>query len=177
MLPAMPEPTSPRDLLDTPPFEEPLEEVLAARPPRAKLPTLTLCLGAGAVAVAGFVAGIHADKRWGGDRETAPAAVQGQGGFPGRQGGPGQAPSGFPGRQGGPGQGPGGFPGGGATTGTVSEVSGGTVKVKTPDGRTVEVTVTDRTRVTAAREGTVEDIEPGASVTVRGDQITVTPAR
>lgn len=174
----MPEPMSPRDLLDEPPFEESLEEALAAHPPRARLPVVTLCLGAGVVAVAGFIGGVHADKTWGGDGGTRNAAqgsgqrgLPGQGGFPGRQG---QQPQGGPPGGGFPGGGP---PGGGVTTGTVSEVSGDTLEVKTADGSTVKVTIGDQTRVTTSREGSVKDLKPGVTVTVRGDQITVTPAR
>ncbi|WP_106399096.1 hypothetical protein [Actinocorallia populi] len=171
----MPEQMSPREVLDEPPFEDTLEEALAVHPPRAKIPLVTLCLGAGVVAVAGFIGGVHADRQWGGGDASAAApgrpGPSTRGGFPGTpvlqdQGG------GFPGAPGGR------FPGGGeATTGTVSKVAGATIEVKTSDGRTVEVKVGDGTRVTTTREGTVKDIEPGAAVTVRGDQITVTPAR
>ncbi|MEO3784980.1 hypothetical protein ABGB12_16705 [Actinocorallia sp. B10E7] len=168
----MPDPMSPQELLDEPPFEESLEEALAAHPPRARLPMVTLCLGAGVVAVAGFIGGVHADKAWGGGDDDVPSIAQDQG----RRGFPGQGVR--PGRQdqGGPGQG--GFPGGGGlTSGTVGKVSGDTVEVKTADGRTVKVTVGDQTRVTVSKEGAVEDLKPGAAVTVRGDQITVTAAR
>ncbi|GAA0960763.1 hypothetical protein GCM10009550_52380 [Actinocorallia libanotica] len=185
MLPAMPEPTNPREVLDEPPFEGTLEEALAARPPRAKIPLVTLCLGAGVVAVAGFIGGVHADRQWGGDGGDASTTAPGRpgsstrGGFPGAPGRQDQG-GGLPGSPGG--RQPGGqdqdgrFPGGRATTGTVSEVSGATVEVRTSDGRTVEVKVGDGTRVTTTREGSVEDIQPGAAVTVRGDRITVTPA-
>ena len=63
------------------------------------------------------------------------------------------------------------------TMGTVSKVSGDTVEVKTADGRTVKVTVGEQTRVTTTGEGSVKDLKPGVTVTVRGDQITVTRAR
>ncbi len=100
----MPEPTNPHDLLDEPPFEESLEEALAAHPPRARLPLVTLCLGAGVVAVAGFIGGVYADKEWGGDGASNTAQAPSQRGFPG------QGQNGFPGR----GQnGQQGFPGGG----------------------------------------------------------------
>ncbi|WP_211360052.1 hypothetical protein [Actinocorallia herbida] len=181
----MSEPMSPQELLETSPYEETLEEALAAHPPRAKLPVATLVLGAGVVAVVGFIGGVYADKQWGGaDASTVAQGPQrgfpggGQGGFPGGgQMGGGQNGQGRPGGQtgGGGGFGGGGFGGGNVTMGTVGKVSGNTVEVKTADGRTVKVQIGDQTTVTTTKTGTVKDLEPGVTIVVRGDQISVQP--
>ncbi|MCD0448776.1 hypothetical protein LO762_06140 [Actinocorallia sp. API 0066] len=178
----MPEPITPQDLLETSPYEDTLEEALAARPPRARLPVATLALGAGVVAVAGFLGGIQADRHWGPDTTPAAQAPQ-RGTFPG--GGPGGGPGGFPGGVPGgfPGGGQGGFPGNGQggpqgnrpTTGTVIKVSATTLELTTPDGQTVKINLTDQTTVTTTRPGTTKDLKPGTQVTIRGDQITTQP--
>ncbi|WP_460308835.1 hypothetical protein [Actinocorallia aurea] len=177
----MSEPISPQELLETSPYEETLEEALAAHPPRARPPMATLVLGAGVVLVAGFIGGVHADKRWGrDDTSTTAQGFPGRGGNGQRGGVQGGLPGGaqFPGGgQGFPG---GGFPGGGfgggdVTTGTVGKVSGDTVEVKTADGQTVKVEIGDQTTVTTTKDGTVKDLKPGVTVIVRGDQITVRP--
>ncbi|MCC8481221.1 hypothetical protein LMJ41_25535 [Streptomyces globisporus] len=119
----MPEQTDPHDILRTSPFEGSLEEVLAAHPPRQKLPLLTTFLAVGVLGVGGLVAGIHADRIWG-EKDTAggpgaSAGRSGQGRPPGQQ-----APGGV--RQ-----------NSGLLQGTVTKVTDESVTVKTSDGKTV----------------------------------------
>ncbi|MFB9580998.1 MULTISPECIES: hypothetical protein [Streptomyces] len=138
----MPELTDPHDILRTSPFAGSLEEALAAHPPRQKLPLLTTFLAVGVLGVGGLVAGIHADRNWG-QKDTGggpgasagrfgqgqPPAGGGQGRFPGRGTGQGQAPGQ---------QVPGGArPNPGLLQGTVTEVTDGSLTVKTSDGKTV----------------------------------------
>lgn len=151
-----PRPSAQDALLDSSPFSDTVEEALAANPPRARLPLLTLCLGAGVVAVAGFLGGIQADRQWGSVTPAADQAARSD------------RPSGFP-APGGRFPGGGQFPGGGrsGTTGTVEKVTGDVITVKTADGRTVEVQITDETRITVERETAPKALKPGAQVTIR----------
>ncbi|WP_158866838.1 hypothetical protein [Streptomyces xanthophaeus] len=157
----MPEQTDPHDILRTSPFAGTLEEALAAHPPRPKLPLLTTFLAVGVLGVGGLVGGIQADRHWGRENTEAgpgastgrfgqgqPPAGAGQGRFPGRGVGPGQTP----GQQ---------VPGGarqnaGLVQGTITEVSDGSVSVKTSDGRTVTLKTGDelRTAPSPARQST-----------------------
>src|SRR5580692_5579686 len=57
---------SAEELLAIPPRADDLAEELAARPQRAKLPRLTLALGAGVLLAVGFVGGVLAQKHDGG---------------------------------------------------------------------------------------------------------------
>ncbi|WP_405875556.1 hypothetical protein [Streptomyces xanthophaeus] len=152
MLTPMPEQTDPHDILRTSPFAGSLEEALAAHPPRPKLPLLTTFLAVGVLGVGGLVGGIHADRHWGRENTDAgpgastgrfgqgpqPPAGAGQGRFPGRGGGQGQ-PSGQQ------------VPGGarqnpGLVQGTITEVTGESVTVKTSDGKTVTLKTGDELR-------------------------------
>ncbi|TMR09197.1 hypothetical protein ETD86_44595 [Nonomuraea turkmeniaca] len=155
--------------LDSSPYPEDLREELAVQP-RAGLSKLTLALAAGVVLVAGILIGIQAGKLTGGSAGTAAGAQQRAGGMPQGYGPAGmqQASPGTGARQGGFGQRMGGM--GGGTIGTVEKVEGGKVYVKTMDGSTVTVTTTDRTTVQIAKPGKVSDLEPGGTVTVRGQE-------
>ncbi|MBC6468052.1 hypothetical protein [Actinomadura alba] len=167
------------EVLATSPFDDDLEAELAARPRRAGPAGLTLCLGAALVAVAGFIAGIQANKTWGGEDsaarspfEAAAGAARGQAGGqagPGAGGpGGGQAgPGGFGGQGG---QRPGGGPaaGGGVTAGTVQRVSGDTIYLQTASGQVVKVTTNGSTKVRVTKDGALRDVKSGSSVVVQG---------
>jgi hypothetical protein len=141
------------DLLDSSPFEGDLDAELAPRPRRAKLPGVTLWLGAGVLAVVGFLGGVQAHKSWGGDGGT----TTGAGANPG---------AGFN-RTGAGGFGGGGQ--GGGTTGTVTKVVGDTVYLKTADGKTVKVKTGGDTKITLSGTGKADDLKSGASIVVRGE--------
>ncbi|MEU8776605.1 hypothetical protein [Streptomyces sp. NPDC048606] len=128
----MPEQTDPHEILRTSSFEGTLEEALAAHPPRAEVPLLTVFLAVGVLAVGGLVAGIHVDRTWG--REYAEAGP----GAPTGRFGQGQPP-----RQ----QVPGGArPNAGLVQGTITAVNGDSVTVQTSDGGTVTLKTGDELR-------------------------------
>jgi hypothetical protein len=160
------------ELLSTSPFKGDLDEELAARPRSRMLPGVTVYLGAGVLIVAGFLGGVQAEKAWSdGDGKSSNAA--GGGAAPGAREGGGYGGYGRPG-SGGSGQGPGGgfgggFGGGGdVTMGTVTKVVGGTIYLRTSDGKTVKVATSGSTRVQISTSGTAKDLKSGATVVVRG---------
>jgi Domain of unknown function (DUF5666) len=140
------------ELLSTSPFEDDLAERLAAAPRRRRMPVATVVLGAGVLLVAGFAAGVRADRQWGASsRESAPSLGQ----FAARGGGQG-------------------FQGLGqraadanATTGTVRLVDGDTVYVQTTSG-IVRVRTNASTKVTVAKKATAKDLRTGSRVVVHG---------
>ncbi|GAB1820952.1 hypothetical protein [Herbidospora sp. RD11066] len=142
----MPRRMSADELLETSPFRGELTEELTARPPRAKLPKLTMLLAAGVVLVAGILAGIQVQKAFG--ESAAPS-------FPtiSRSGGGVQNGSGFAG-----------------TVGTVKLVDGAKIYVAGSDGTTTVVTTGDDTEVRISQKGKVADLKPGASVVVQGEK-------
>jgi hypothetical protein len=157
---------STEELLERSPFKGDLDAELAPKPPKMKLPGLTLWLGAAVIAVVGFLAGTQADQAWGSkgnasnNNPTARGNGQGGGQFPGggyRQNG-----------QGGFGAGGGGF-GGGFTAGTVVKVEGDTVFLKTTDGKTIQVKTTGTTQIRLTKDGKAADLKAGSTVTVRGE--------
>jgi len=150
-----------------PPAPAPASDLL---PPGGKkgLPRITVILGVGLLAAATFLAGIEAQKQWGGSsssgnsgRFAAFAAANG-----------GTARTGANGTQGGTGaQGAGGFfrrGGGGFTTGTVKLVQGSTIYVTTTDGNTVQVTVPSTATISKSVTEKVSGIHPGDTVTAIG---------
>ncbi|MEO5874307.1 MAG: hypothetical protein ABIS86_07325 [Streptosporangiaceae bacterium] len=149
-----PEPGS-EELLANSPFKGDLDAELTPRQPRAKLPGLTLWLGATLIAVVGFLAGTQADQAWG-SKSDDDASARGNGGLQNRQ---------FPG--GDAGQRQGGVPGG-FTAGTITKVEGGLVFLKTADGRTVQVTTNGTTQIKITKDGKAADLKAGSTVTVRG---------
>ncbi|MEV7805934.1 hypothetical protein AB0O28_23605 [Microbispora sp. NPDC088329] len=174
------------ELLETSPFDDDLQEVLAARPARTGGSRLTLALAGGVLLVAGLLLGIQVQKLLGG---SAPGQSSRAAGF-GTYAGGGQAPGGGglgggyargAGR-GGDGAG-GGFAGGGAgrgagagtgagpggmTFGTVKLVDGDKIYVQTANGGVVTVTTSGDTKVQVTRAGKVSDLKPGSFVTVAG---------
>jgi hypothetical protein len=144
-------PMSGEELLNDSPFGGDLDAELAAAPKRSRLPGPTLYLGAGVLAVLGFLGGIQADKSWGGSagsgtttRAGAPAGLS----FGNRSGGTGV--------------------GAGATTGTVEKIVGNTIYLKTAAGTTVKVTTGGSTKVTVAKSGSAKDLKSGSTITVQG---------
>jgi len=165
------------DLLNTSPFEGDLAEELAAEPrPRRRPPSVTVLLGAGVLIVGGFVGGVQADRHWGAQKSSDPAALirqlaagrgtrsggaGGAGGFGGAFGG-GQAGGQTGGQAGGQGN-----TQGAGTTGTVKLVDGDTIYVQTPSG-IVRVRTSGSTKVTLAKKSTVKALKTGSTVVVRG---------
>jgi hypothetical protein len=157
------------DLLDDP-FDDDLNERLAAAAPKRKANRVTYALGAIVLLVIGFVGGAQVQKSYG--TSNTPAAANP---FPsglanqfGNRGG-GQYPGGG-GQQGqgnaGQGQGQQGGGNRGGITGTVKLVDGTTVYVEQPDGTVITVKTTGGTTVLAP--GALKDIKAGSTVTVQG---------
>lgn len=135
---------------------------------RKGLPKITVILGVGLLAAATFLAGIEAQKQWGGSGSSGGtgrfgafaaangAARTGANGANGAQGAQGAA-GGFFGRR-----------GGGFTTGTVKLVQGSTIFVTTSDGNTVKVTVPSSATISKSVTEKVSGIHPGDTVTAIG---------
>ncbi|WP_179155460.1 hypothetical protein [Microbispora sp. GKU 823] len=167
------------ELLETSPFDDDLQEVLAARPARAGGSKLTLALAGGVLLVAGLLLGIQVQKLLGGPTSgQVPSRAAGPGAY-------GQAPvggglgggyargagGGFAGAGGGAGRGAGAGAGagpGGMTFGTVKLVDGDKIYVQTVNGGVVTVTTSRDTKVQVTRTGKVSDLKPGSFVTVAG---------
>ncbi len=178
------------ELLETSPFDDDLQEVLAARPARAGGSKLTLALAGGVLLVAGLLLGIQVQKLLGGSapdrfpsRAAGAGAYAGAGQAPGG-GGPGGGlgggyargaggGGGFAGAGGGAGRGGGAVAGagagpGGMTFGTVKLVDGDKIYVQTVNGGVVTVATSGDTKVQVTRSGKVSDLKPGSFVTVAG---------
>jgi Domain of unknown function (DUF5666) len=139
-----------------------------SRRPRARIPSLTLLLGALLVAGAGFVGGALVYRHIGGSGSGGAgfnvsalrSALAGSG-----TGRTGTAGSGFSGFAGG---GSGTFGGGNATIGSVKLVDGSTLYVETSTGSIVTVTLSPSTKITISSTGTIKDLSPGEDVIVEG---------
>ncbi|MEU7913556.1 hypothetical protein [Microbispora bryophytorum] len=181
------------ELLETSPFDDDLQEVLAARPARLGGSKLTLALAGGVLLVAGLLLGIQVQKLLG---DSAPgrfpsrAAGAGAGQAPGGGGPGGGGPGGAAGGGGAGGYargagGGGGFAGagggagrragagagagpGGMTFGTVKLVDGDKIYVQTVNGGVVTVTTSGGTKVQVTKQGKISDLKPGSFVTVAG---------
>jgi hypothetical protein len=146
-----------------PPPPVPASDLL---PPQGKkgLPRITVILGVGLLAAATFLAGIEAQKQWGGS---------GSNGASGRLAALGAAANGGTARTGAGGaqSGAGNFfarRGGGFTSGTVKLVQGSTIYVTTADGNTVKVTVPSSATISKSVTTKVSSIKPGDTVTAVG---------
>jgi len=143
------------------------------------IPRVTAILGVGLLAAATFLAGIEAQKQWGGSssnargtgfagRFAAGGGIAGAGGA----GAPGAAGTGTAGANGAGGAGgAGGFlgrAGGGFTMGTVKLVKGTTLYITTTDGNTVKVSVPAATTVTKTVTTKLAALKPGDDVTAIG---------
>jgi hypothetical protein len=166
---------SPEEILAEPPDARDIGAELAA-PPRRKLPWLSLLLAAGVIAAGSFAGGALVEKNNNSGSSSAASAFAklrsgaagGAGGFS-RTGAGGTGTGSGTGGAGGFGGGFGGAGGaGGATTGTVKLVDGNTIYVSNSSGNIVKITAGGSTSVSIAKSGTVSQIEPGQTVTVRG---------
>lgn len=168
---------SPEDILAEPPDARDIGAELAA-PPRRKLPWLSLLLAAGVIAAGAFAGGALVEKNNNSGSSSAASAFaklrSGAGGA-GSTGG-GRTGAAGTGSGTGTGSGYGGFggfggaggAGGGATTGTVKLVDGNTIYVTNSSGNIVKITTGSSTTVSIAKSGTVSQIQPGQTVTVKG---------
>jgi len=166
---------SPEDILAEPPDARDIGAELAA-PPRRKLPWLSLLLAAGVIAAGSFAGGALVEKNNNSGSGAAGAASAfaklraggatggtGAGGFTRGSGSGSTTAGGFGGGFGG-----GSGAAGGATTGTVKLVDGNTIYVTNSSGNIVKITTGSSTTVSIAKSGTVSQIQPGQTVTVRG---------
>ncbi|QMU66908.1 hypothetical protein [Streptacidiphilus sp. P02-A3a] len=167
---------SPEDILAEPPDARDIGAELAA-PPRRKLPWLSLLLAAGVIAAGAFAGGALVEKNNNSGSGNAASAFaklrSGAGGTgatgSGRTGGAGAATGSGAGGYGGfGGFGGAGGASGGATTGTVKLVDGNTIYVTNSSGNIVKITTGSSTTVSIAQSGTVSQIQPGQTVTVKG---------
>lgn len=166
--------TADADLLAIPPRADDLGTALAARPPRLKLPKVTLALAGAALICAGFVGGVLVQKHLGGSSSSGRgnfAAAFGAGrtgtGTTGRTGtgtgtGAGTDTGGFFGRGGA------GGAGGGAITGTVTVVSGDKLYVTAADGSVYTVTTSGSTVINVTKSGSLSQLKPGQTVVIAG---------
>lgn len=132
---------------------------------RKGIPRVTAVLGICLLAAATFLAGIEAQKQWGGSSSTG-NRFGGRAAALGAAGGGGTA-----GAQGAPGAGGGFFrrgAGGEFTTGTVKLVQGSTIHVTTTDGNTVKVSVPSSTTITKSVTTKLSGVQPGDTVTAIG---------
>ena len=133
---------------------------------RKGVPRATAILGVGLLAAATFLAGIEAQKQWGGSSSsglgTRGAAI-GAGAGTGTTGANG-------GTQGARGAGGGFFGrgGGGFTAGTVKLVQGSTIYVTTTNGNVVKVSVPSSTAITKSVTTKLSGVHPGDTVTAIG---------
>ncbi|MGC0418866.1 hypothetical protein [Embleya sp. AB8] len=157
---------SPEDILGRPPAARDVAAELAA-PPRRRLPTLTLALGAGVLLSVSFLAGVEVQKDHGGG--SGQSAGQPGANPYARAAGGGSAPGGA---QPGGGRTGGGPLGAGAaadlTTGTVKVVDDSFIYVSDSTGNIVKVKTDAGTRIQVTRDGKTVDLKPGDTVVVRG---------
>jgi hypothetical protein len=153
-------------------LQPPPSDLLPAQS-RKGVPRVTAILGVGLLAAATFLAGIEAQKQWGGSssgngRLGARAAAFAAG--PGAGTGTATGTAGANGAQGAPGAGSGVFRrgGGGLTTGTVKLVQGSTIYVTTANGNTVKVSVPAATAITKSVTTKLSGVHPGDTVTAIG---------
>lgn len=151
------------DLLAIPPRADDLGTALAARPPRVKLPKVTVALAAAALVCAGFVGGVLVQKHLGGSSSST-----GRGNFAAFAGGRTGTGTGTGGGGGFFGRGGAGGAGGGAITGTVTVVSGNKLYVTAADGSVYTVTTSGSTVINVTKSGTLAQLKPGQTVVIAG---------
>ena len=157
---------SPEDILAEPPDARDIAAELSA-PPRRKLPWLTLILAAGVIAAGSFWGGAMVQKNSGSSTSSTASAFAARlkaGGAGGTAGGFG----GFSRGGSGTGTGTGTGAGGGATSGTIKLIDGNTIYVTNSSGNIVKITTGGSTTVSIAKSGTVSQLQPGQTITVRG---------
>jgi hypothetical protein len=165
---------SAEELLSIPPRTDNLAEELAARPPRARLPRVTVALSAGILIAAGFVGGVLVQKHLGGSGNAAAGRASALAStFAGGRGGAGGTGAGTGGFGGG------GFGGGGAAgglgaaggssiTGSITVVSGDTLYITASNGTVYTVKTSGTTAVKVSSSGTLSQLKPGQTVTISG---------
>ena len=161
------------DLLAIPPRADDLGTALAARPPRLKLPKVTLALAGAALICAGFVGGVLVQKHLGGSsssgRGNFAAAFTGGRTGTGTTGRTGTGTGAGTGATGGFfGRGGTGAAGGGAITGTVTVVSGNKLYVTAADGSVYTVTTSGSTVIDVTKSGALSQLKPGQTVVIAG---------
>ncbi len=161
------------DLLAIPPRADDLGTALAARPPRLKLPKVTLALAGAALICAGFVGGVLVQKHLGGSsssgRGNFAAAFTGGRTGTGTTGRTGTGTGAGTGATGGFfGRGGTGAAGGGAITGTVTVVSGNKLYVTAADGSVYTVTTSGSTVINVTKSGALSQLKPGQTVIIAG---------
>lgn len=166
---------SAEELLAIPPQADHLAEELAARPPRTRLPKVTLALGAAVLVAAGFIGGALVQKHLGssstagaGRASAFASAFAGARGGTGTGGGRSGFGSGGTGGGGGFG-GAGGF-GGSSITGSVTVVSGDTLYITASNGTVYTVKTSGSTSVSISSSGSLSQLKPGQQVTIAGTQ-------
>jgi hypothetical protein len=153
------------DFLSTPLDADNLEVLLAAKPPRRKIPMVRLLLAVTALIGVGIICGVEVQKEWG--------TSSGSGtGFPalssaalGGGASSGSTLTGASGR----GSSSASSLLGGATAGTVTLVDGSTVYVTTSDG-IVKVVTNSSTSIQISKKSSLSDLSPGETVTVLGQK-------
>jgi hypothetical protein len=130
--------------------------------PRRGIPRVTVILGVGLLAAVTFLAGIEAQKQWGGNGSDANGFGARAAAFRAAAGGNGGAQGAAPGA------GAFGRGGGGVTTGKVKLVQGSNIYVTTTDGNTVKVTVPSSTAITKSVTTKLSGVHPGDNVTAIG---------
>jgi hypothetical protein len=143
---------------------------------RKGIPRVTAILGIGLLAAATFLAGIEAQKQWGGSSSSNTRAgafaarFANAGGAAGAAGTGTGTGTGTNGAAGAGAPGAGGFAGrgGGFTTGTVKLVKGTTLYITTTNGNTVRVSVPAATAITKTVTTKLTALKPGDNVTAIG---------
>jgi len=134
---------------------------------RKGVPRATAILGVGLLAAATFLAGIEAQKQWGGSSSSAGLGARGAAFGAGAGTGTTGANGGTQGARG-AGGGFFGRGGGGFTAGTVKLVKGSTIYVTTTNGNVVKVSVPSSTAITKSVTTKLSGVHPGDTVTAIG---------
>ena len=134
---------------------------------RKGVPRATAILGVGLLAAATFLAGIEAQKQWGGSSSSAGLGARGAAFGAGAGTGTTGANGGTQGARG-TGGGFFGRGGGGFTAGTVKLVQGSTIYVTTTNGNVVKVSVPSSTAITKSVTTKLSGVHPGDTVTAIG---------
>jgi hypothetical protein len=157
-------------LLATPATGDDLTATLASRPPRAKLPSLTMALVAAVLTGAGFLGGVLLEKHQAGSSSSSPLASVLAGGRPPNLGSGGLPNLGGGGTAGasGAGSAAGLAFGRGTTIGTVKLVDGNTIYIQGFTGSLTKVTTTPATKILITAAGTIKDLRPGETLMIQG---------
>lgn len=158
--------------LSSDPFADDLQAELSAAAPKRWYNRATYVLGALALLVGGFLAGVQVDKHYGSGSSAANARNAAlsalANGFNGRGGG-GFEGNGFPGRGGtNPSASPTTSAAAQSLTGKITLVDGTTVYVTLANGDVLTVRTTTSTKVTVGTATKVSQLKAGQTVTVTG---------